>query len=172
LTEDEFMLGDSLLVAPVLDDRDERAVYLPAGEWTDFWSGERKMGGGWVDESAPLDHTPVFVRAGAVIPMGPVTQHSAEVSEGGWEIHFYPPVSSGEATLQFTEDFVVSIGWDRGPGGLDVRLGPIARAVDLVVHEELRLCRVNGSLTTMTREGAAARIRLRRVARPRRVTRQ
>ncbi len=65
---DAFMLGD-LLVAPVLTKgATSREIYLPRGEWFDFWSHERFEGGRNVRVPAPLEQLPLFVRAGAVLP--------------------------------------------------------------------------------------------------------
>ncbi|MGC8601788.1 MAG: glycoside hydrolase family 31 protein [Thermoprotei archaeon] len=63
--EDEFMLGDALLVAPVMDDvSEERDVYLPKGTWYVFWTSQRLEGGKWVKVKAPLDLIPLFVMSG------------------------------------------------------------------------------------------------------------
>lgn len=60
--DDEFMLGDDLLVAPVLNEFDERRIYLPKGEWRDAWTGEPHIGPkSWL-MTVDLDVTPVFVR--------------------------------------------------------------------------------------------------------------
>jgi alpha-D-xyloside xylohydrolase len=69
---DQFLFGDSLLVAPICDPSGRRRVYLPAGEWTDWWTRKRIPGGRWIDVTADLDTLPLYVREGAVIPMGPV----------------------------------------------------------------------------------------------------
>ena len=66
------MLGDALLVAPVVQPGDNtRRVYLPAGPeaWYDFDSGERFAAGQWHTVPAPLGRLPLFARAGAVIPL-------------------------------------------------------------------------------------------------------
>jgi alpha-glucosidase len=68
--EDAFLLGDSLLVAPVLEQgADRRAVRLPRGRWYDTESGQAHEGPGQVLVDAPLSRVPVFARAGAVIPV-------------------------------------------------------------------------------------------------------
>ncbi|MBL8160408.1 MAG: hypothetical protein JNJ61_00365, partial [Anaerolineae bacterium] len=65
----EYMLGPWLLVAPVYDSGDRRRVYLPPGVWIDYWTQERHQGPTHLLVDAPLDRLPLFVRAGAIIPM-------------------------------------------------------------------------------------------------------
>jgi alpha-glucosidase len=75
----QFLWGDDLLVAPVT--RAGAAswpVYLPAGAWYDFWTGARHEGPSGVTVESPLERLPLFVRAGAIVPMGPVVQHTGE----------------------------------------------------------------------------------------------
>lgn len=69
--ERDFMFGPDVLVAPVYEaGAVERSLYLPQGhQWVDFWSGERLEGGQVVTRAAGLDTIPVFLRAGAVVPM-------------------------------------------------------------------------------------------------------
>lgn len=66
----EYHFGSDLLVAPVVEEgRDDWEVYLPKGEWIDFWSKTHYQGGRAVGISAPLDRIPVFIREGSVIPL-------------------------------------------------------------------------------------------------------
>ena len=75
----EFLWGDDLLVAPVTrEGATAWPVYLPAGGWYDFWTGARHDGPRGITVDAPLDRLPIFVRAGAIVPMGPVVQHTRE----------------------------------------------------------------------------------------------
>ena len=67
---DQYRFGRDLLVAPVAaEGTTERRLYLPAGDWYELWDGTRHAGGRWLTVAAPLDRIPVFVRAGAVIPL-------------------------------------------------------------------------------------------------------
>ena len=75
---DEFLLGDSLLVAPICDAANRRRVYLPHGTWTDWWTHERLAGGRWIDAEANLETLPLYIREGAIIPMGPVMNYVDE----------------------------------------------------------------------------------------------
>jgi hypothetical protein len=67
----QYMLGPDLLVAPIYQPGTRRSVYLPAGEWYDYFSGRRHSGPIEIEAEAPLDRMPLFVRAGAVIEMLP-----------------------------------------------------------------------------------------------------
>jgi alpha-glucosidase len=76
---DQVLLGPSLMAAPVLRPGVERRlVYLPAGTWYDWWSGECIEGPTDIVAEAPLERMPLFVRAGAIIPMGPVRRWTAD----------------------------------------------------------------------------------------------
>jgi alpha-D-xyloside xylohydrolase len=68
--EDEYLLGDEILVAPVIwPGRTDRPVYLPTDGWRDYWTGEVYIGPDWVMVAAPLHHVPVFIREGAVVDL-------------------------------------------------------------------------------------------------------
>jgi alpha-D-xyloside xylohydrolase len=70
-TKDEYLFGPDLLVAPVIDENTSRPVYLPGGEWIDYWSGKPVTGGDVVIADAPLDVLPLYARAGAILPKIP-----------------------------------------------------------------------------------------------------
>ena len=70
----QYLLGEDLLVAPVFEASGTRSVYLPEGEWRDYWTGERYEGGRTVDVEVGLDEMPVFVRAGSIVPEREPTQ--------------------------------------------------------------------------------------------------
>lgn len=73
----QFMVGEDILISPVLEAGSKtRWMYLPKGEWYDFWTREKMEGGKWIDAKAPLDVIPVFVRAGAVVPLQQVVQYT------------------------------------------------------------------------------------------------
>jgi alpha-glucosidase (family GH31 glycosyl hydrolase) len=75
----QFLWGDDLLVAPVTrEGATAWPVYVPAGAWYDFWTGARHDGPRGITVDAPLARLPVLVRGGAIVPMGPVVQHTGE----------------------------------------------------------------------------------------------
>ncbi|WP_263367446.1 TIM-barrel domain-containing protein [Edaphobacter bradus] len=69
--KDEYLFGPDLLVAPVVNEGTQRVVYLPAGEWVDYWTGAHLTGAKTVVAEVPIDAIPVYARAGAVIPKIP-----------------------------------------------------------------------------------------------------
>jgi alpha-glucosidase len=121
-TENEYLLGDHILVAPVLDSgARSRTVYLPAGRWYRMGSGELNEGGRSVKVSAPdaltdegdttgLRGLPVFIRAGAVVPSQAVLSYEGQRKIDTLELHVYP----GSATSQLYEDAGDGYGYVRG----------------------------------------------------------
>jgi alpha-D-xyloside xylohydrolase len=85
----QYMLGDALLVAPIVDRSTRRPVYLPPGTWFDFWTDRAITGGAWIDYDAPLDRLPLFVRGGHALLVGPGGQNAAEAFAAPPEIHLY-----------------------------------------------------------------------------------
>ncbi|MGD0461571.1 MAG: TIM-barrel domain-containing protein [Tepidisphaeraceae bacterium] len=87
---DEWLMGNDLLAAPILDDTDNRRVYLPGGTWYALNNGTSLAGDQNIDVSATLDEIPVYVRAGTVLPLGPVIQHTDDLPGGPLEVQVYP----------------------------------------------------------------------------------
>ena len=95
---DSFLLGENLLIAPVLDKGAlKREVYLPRGQWYDFWTHRLIEGGSLFTTDAPLERLPLFVRAGAVIPLWPVMQYTSE--QVVTELRLKAYAGNGEVTL-------------------------------------------------------------------------
>jgi alpha-D-xyloside xylohydrolase len=76
--EHQYLLGPSLLVAPVVEPGGRAQVYLPAGAWYDVTTGERREGPAVLDLTVSLDRSPVFGREGFMVPLGPSVQHTGE----------------------------------------------------------------------------------------------
>ena len=88
---DEYMFGPAFLVCPVTTPQaTNRPVYLPSGTaWLDFWTGETIAGGKIVLANAPANILPLFVRAGAIVPFGPVVQYAGEHPADPIELRVY-----------------------------------------------------------------------------------
>jgi alpha-D-xyloside xylohydrolase len=65
----EFMFGDSVLVAPMFAGETNRSVYLPAGDWFDFWTHEKIRGGKFIEATNGVGQIPLFVKGGALLPL-------------------------------------------------------------------------------------------------------
>ena len=93
---DEFMVGEWLLAAPVVTQGTTmRLVYLPEGAmWYDFWTGEKYKGGQYITKKAPLDTMPLFVRAGAVLPLYPLMQYVGEKEVEDLTLAVYPGIGN------------------------------------------------------------------------------
>ena len=80
--DDQFMLGGDLLVAPALTQGQlQRAVRFPAGAWRDWLTGQRFVGPLTAQIESPIDAAPLFLREGAILPLGPIMQYVGELAE-------------------------------------------------------------------------------------------
>jgi alpha-D-xyloside xylohydrolase len=89
---DQFLFGPSILVNPVTHPGvQQRAVYLPKGtRWFDFWTGKSFDGGEIIQASAPITNMPLYIRAGSIIPYGPLAHWATEKVDAPIEIRIYP----------------------------------------------------------------------------------
>jgi alpha-D-xyloside xylohydrolase len=99
---DQFLFGPSLLIDPVAEPgATSRHLYLPKAKWCNFWTGEELDGGRAIDTPAPLHEIPIFVRAGAILPMGPPIEFAGQANDP-IELRVYPG-ADGEFTLYADE---------------------------------------------------------------------
>lgn len=75
----EYLVGESLLVAPVVEPgATKKMVYFPEGDWYDYWTGEHISGRQYRIVDAPLDHCPIYIKGGSIIPTYEVVQYVGE----------------------------------------------------------------------------------------------
>jgi alpha-glucosidase/alpha-D-xyloside xylohydrolase len=109
---DQYLWGRDMLVTPVTEKgATSRSVYLPRGEWHDFWTEERVAGGREVSRAVDLATMPLYVRAGAILPMGPVKQYTGQKVDAPMTLVIYPG-ADGQFTLY--EDDGISFAYRRG----------------------------------------------------------
>jgi alpha-D-xyloside xylohydrolase len=110
---DQYLFGPSLLVAPVYEyGARSRSVYLPAGtSWYDFYTGEKLEGGASVDAKAPLNRMPLFVKAGAIVPVGPEIQYTGEKPNAPLTLHVY---TGQDGAFTLYEDDGTSYRYEKG----------------------------------------------------------
>ena len=112
--DDQFMIGEDLLVAPIVKpDVTRRLVYLPAGTWYDYWTNKKYTGGTMISVEAPLETVPLFVRAGAMIPTTVPRNYVGEKFGDPITVNVYPD-DRGLASGNLYEDDGNSPAYKRG----------------------------------------------------------
>jgi alpha-glucosidase/alpha-D-xyloside xylohydrolase len=142
---DQFYWGRDILVAPVVEKgAQSRAVYLPRGTWFDFWTAERVEGSREISRPVDLETVPLYVRAGAVIPMGPVRQYVEEPVDGPTTLTIYP---GADGTSWLYEDDGRSFEYRKGHFmRMDVRWQNSARTLRLSLAPGSRMLAAGGRL--------------------------
>jgi alpha-glucosidase len=103
--DDEFMIGEDLLVAPILQpNQTSRLVYLPEGVWYDYWTGKKQTGGTMIRVDAPLEVVPMFVRGGSIIPEGPEMNYVGEKPFDPITFYIHPDAQGRAATTLYEDD--------------------------------------------------------------------
>ena len=109
---DEYLWGRDILVAPVTEKAAwSRRVYLPRGLWYDFWTEKPVGGGRELDREVDLETMPLFVRAGAIVPMGPVMQYTGEQPNPPLTLTVYP---GADGSFDLYEDDGRTFAYERG----------------------------------------------------------
>lgn len=131
LCDQQFMLGSSILVAPVFEENGEVEFYLPAGKWTSFWDNNVVQGPRWVKEIHAFDTLPLYVREGSILVLG---KEGEKRTVYDWtkptnhEVRLYEPTSSSSFPLYDSSGkhvHTLSVNDDRGTwkvDGMDVRV--------------------------------------------------
>jgi alpha-glucosidase/alpha-D-xyloside xylohydrolase len=137
---DEYLWGPHLLVAPVVErGAASRRLYLPRGTWFDFWTEVPAEGGREIDRAVDLATMPLYVRAGAVLPVGPVRQYTDEPSTEPMTLVVYPGADGESAwyeddgrTFDYRRgDWMrVTMRWRNATRRLSLRLAPGSRMLD------------------------------------------
>lgn len=110
--DDEFLFGSNLLVAPILwEGFTSRQVYLPAGDWFDYWTGKKYRGNATIQVRADIDSIPIFVRGGGFIFRQPVVQNTGQMSGQPLRVLIAP---AKESESSYYEDDGESMEYRRG----------------------------------------------------------
>lgn len=102
---DEYLVGESLLVAPITDQGARaRAVYLPEGIWVDYWTGERIKGGKNILRDVPLDMCPIYVKGNSLLPTWPAMSYIPENGSPQLIMEFYPSEGGKPSYLHYQDN--------------------------------------------------------------------
>jgi alpha-glucosidase/alpha-D-xyloside xylohydrolase len=109
---DEYLWGRDMLVAPVTSKgATERELYLPEGQWYDFWTTDRQAGGREVTRKVDLATLPLYVRAGTILPLDPPRQYTTQRSDEPITIRVYP---GRDGEFRWYEDDGASLDYLKG----------------------------------------------------------
>ena len=135
---DQYLWGKSMLVAPVVEKgATTRRVYLPASIWYDFWTGEQLEGGSEISRPVELDTIPLYVRAGSILPLGPVKQFVDEKVDEPLSLTIYP---GADASFLLYEDDGISFNYRKGDWtGIRVTWNDARRTLNLQLAPGSRL---------------------------------
>ena len=110
--DDQYLFGDQMMICPVtVKGAKSRTVYLPDGDWIDYWTGEKFSGKSNILVLTPLAKLPIFVKAGAIIPMQPDMQYFGEKPIDPVTLDIYP---SGNSSATLYEDDGLSLNYQKG----------------------------------------------------------
>ncbi len=110
--DDAYMWGDYILVAPVFEKTaTSRNIYLPAGTWWDYWTAKQIEGGQSITRTVDLATMPLYVRAGAILPVGPVKQYTSEPVSEPVTLRIYP---GADGRFTWYDDDGISYAFERG----------------------------------------------------------
>ncbi len=131
--KDQLFFGQSLMAAFVTEyEQRTKEVYLPRGEWFDFWTNEKIKGGRTITAKAELDQIPLYVKAGSIVPFGPKVQYATQPTDEPTHIRVYGGADA-EFTLYLDDNTSydyekgvfsqVEFSYDNAKGLLEIELG-------------------------------------------------
>jgi alpha-D-xyloside xylohydrolase len=132
--EDQFLFGQAVLAAPILDERDERKIYLPAGLWADGWTGEMMTGPRWIDYQADIERVPFFYRGGYAVPQGPKIQYVDERPLDPLTLHIVPDEKGRAAYTMIDDNETITISSQLSDGTFDLQIEPSQHVLSLHIY--------------------------------------
>ena len=124
----QYMLGDSLLVAPIFNEESLADYYLPAGRWTDFFTGEVKEGGRWIQEKHGYLSVPLLVKENSIVAVGAHDDKPDYDYGEDTELRIYEPVADTTVTetvygMDGSEEIKISVTTEEGRISVSVDTG-------------------------------------------------
>jgi alpha-glucosidase (family GH31 glycosyl hydrolase) len=155
------LFGENLLVAPVVEKgATARQIYLPRGSWYDFWTNEPIAGGREIRRDVDLETLPLYVRAGSILPLGPVKQYTTEAVDQPLTVLIY---SGADCSFLLYEDdgtsfnhrkgewMGIQMAWNDARHSLALELASGSRMltpvrnIEIRLREEIRSVRFDGN---------------------------
>ncbi len=117
----QYMLGDSLLVAPIFNDRGEAYYYLPQGTWTNYRTGETVEGGVWRKEHHDYMSIPLWTRENTILPVNNGLKHAADSFEEGLELKVIGLKDHAETTVYEDQKEILKASVTKNDGKISVK---------------------------------------------------
>jgi alpha-D-xyloside xylohydrolase len=130
----QYLFGQSFLVAPVLTHANKCHVYLPEGDWVDYWTKTVEPGRRWIEVDAPLDVLPLWVRAGAIIPMGPEMAHVEQKALDPLTLGIYAPKAAAAYVVRDEAKPDIPVRYSRQGDELVVEVAAAPGEVEIVLY--------------------------------------
>jgi len=134
--DDQFMIGDRMMVAPIFDGESSRKVIIPRGAWCNFWTGEQVAGNQTISVPASYERIPVYVKSGSVLPMGGVANSTSDVKTRELTVRIF-----GDGSMPFSigigAEPELSVTWENGRG--TVRQGKVDRPYSVIAWKSATL---------------------------------
>jgi alpha-glucosidase/alpha-D-xyloside xylohydrolase len=151
---DQYLWGRDLMIAPVYTKgATTKSVYLPSGDWYDWWTNARTTGGRTVQRDVDLATMPIYARAGAIVPVDPVRQHTGETIAGPTTLRVFPG-RNGDFTL-YDDDGIsqqylngrgnwIRMAWNDATNTLALEPGAPSGSTDVVRNRDFRVVLPDG----------------------------
>lgn len=109
---DQYLLGENLMICPVTTKGAKtRVVYLPEGNWIDYWTGKNLTGKQYINVVCPLDKLPIFIKSGAIIPTQEVLNYIGKKNISELTFDIYP---SKNSNFTLYDDDGKSLNYEKG----------------------------------------------------------
>ncbi|HIB37613.1 MAG TPA: DUF4968 domain-containing protein [Mesonia sp.] len=115
---DQYLFGESMMICPVTTKGAKtRTVYLPEGNWTNYWTGEQFEGKQYLNVLSPIEEMPIFIKGGAIIPSQEVVQYVGEKEIETITLDIYP---DGNSSFSLYDDDGKSLDYQKGKYALTI----------------------------------------------------
>lgn len=109
--DDQYMFGPSLMVAPLFTGQKKRSVYLPKGDWYDFWTHEKHVGGRKIEVQKSVEQIPVFVKGDTLLPLAAPVEHVTPATQFEITVHVF---GKNPRPFVLCEDDGISFDFEKG----------------------------------------------------------
>ncbi|MGC9357939.1 MAG: glycoside hydrolase family 31 protein, partial [Anaerolineae bacterium] len=150
----EYLFGEAFLVAPVVTPAKQRQVYLPHGTWFDYWTKGSVSGGRWLEVETPLKKIPLWVKAGAIVPMGPEMAYVDEYPLDPLTLELYldESVQENELVIHDENRPTIPVRYRKEKKVLTVEVGAVPGALEIVLYGMKATSVLQGVKTLATEE--------------------